>query len=1077
RELRVEIEQASGIKLEEVDSNLIKSLTASADLIGREEDFSLFKYHFEEVKCGRTEVVRLEGEWGVGKTRLLKEFKNFVQIQGGLVIWKNMAESGEMLLPEPQSLSIQTHPVVLIMDDFQKVNLKLLDSLINWLNQTKKEKLLICFALDNNLTLSEDDKKVQEVGSILDYNLKKSLTKIALKPFSEKKTMQLISSTIKWKNDPEITGQNIHRKTGGNPLLIVSSLNSLSGQGYLKRSGYSWELNPEGFNKINVPESYGSQIKGRLARLSPETFNLIETASVLGEEFELDILLKVVGYSEEEIKNHLTLLFSERLLQTQSSPYDKKFVFVNGLVRNLIYHKIEEGRRKGLHEKCGEVLEKFYSSGDDLMVNSLAYHFFQTENKELALKYSFLAGGKAEKENSHLDAIKYYENALKLYESGIKSILISKEEVLAKLGRLYVMTGNYDKALEYYSEAIKICKQEEQTPDRIAKLYQETGLLYFRKGEYEKAIEILTEGLSLCDSVQFPRIAAELNITLGWAYQRKSAHPQAVLCFQQSIRLLGKENSKESGLALNGLGVVNWELGEFKKALSYYNKSLEVFEELKDEKGIAIVNMNLGLLCTSKGESKEALDYFEKSLRLEQKYGNIANLSFLYNNLAITRESLYEWDKSLEYHLKSYELKEKMGDQSGMAITLCNMGLIHLRRGSLKKSLEDHSKALRLFQNLEDKPGVAHSCVRLGEIYLLKGEWSKSENYLKRSLRLRQELNDKSGMADSFNLLGKLNLEADDFATAFSQLKESLRLYDSLENVKKMLEVSLALTELELRQNNTIEAEIHLNYAEKLLRSIEDKALTGKFKKITGALLIQKGKLGEGLRELLEAVDAFKALKMRYDIGISYLDISKIRSEQGKYKEAKGYLKEALAIFKDLEIPAKVSDCENLIRGLSDSTQIDKQRTQVLYQISELLNNITDLDELLVKILDLAVEHLSAERAAVILYNPKDDSLELKMTRGIEIETKTDALKISRKVIKDVLRTQEPLIIEDTRRDPEISLYKSVITHNILSILCVPLTTKNKILGTIYVDHRSLSGIFSKEDLDFLKAFANLIAV
>ncbi|MDP2960368.1 MAG: protein kinase, partial [candidate division Zixibacteria bacterium] len=428
RELIEEIEQASGIKLEEVDSNLIKSLMASTDFIGREEDFSLLKYLYEEMKCGRTEVIHLEGECGVGKTRLLEEFKNFVQIQGGLVIWKNIAESGEMLLPEPQSLSIQTHPIVLIIDDFQKVNLKLLDSLINWLNQTKKEKFLICFALDNNLTLSEDDKKAQEVGSILGSNLKKSLTKIFLKPFSEKKTIQLISSTVTWKNDPEKIGQNIHRKTGGNPFLIISSLNSLSERGYIKRSGYSWELNPEGFNKINVPESYGSQIKGRLARLSPETFNLIETALVLGEEFELDILRKVAGYSEEEIEECLTLLFSERLLEEKLTSFGKKLGFVNGLVKDFIYLKIDEDKRKGLHEKCGEVLEKFYSSGDDLIVNSLAYHFVQAEKKELAFKYSFLAGEKAERENTHEEAIKHYENALKFYEQGLKEPFTSNEE-------------------------------------------------------------------------------------------------------------------------------------------------------------------------------------------------------------------------------------------------------------------------------------------------------------------------------------------------------------------------------------------------------------------------------------------------------------------------------------------------------------------------------------------------------------------------------------------------------------------------------------------------------------------------
>ncbi len=292
-----------------------------------------------------------------------------------------------------------------------------------------------------------------------------------------------------------------------------------------------------------------------------------------------------------------------------------------------------------------------------------------------------------------------------------------------------------------------------------------------------------------------------------------------------------------------------------------------------------------------------------------------------------------------------------------------------------------------------------------------------------------------------------------------------------------MLEVSLSLAELGLRQDNMTEAEIHLSYGEKLLNSIDDQAIKGKFKKVRAVFLKQKGKLEESLREFLEADNIFKILKMRYVRSITCLEIGKIKVEQKRFKEAKAYLKEALAIFKEAEIQSKVLKCETLLKDLSAFTPTDYQKTQVLYQVSELLARITDLDELLVKILDLAIEHLSAERAAVILYDPKDDSLELKAARGIEIETKAAALNISQRVIKDVLRKGEPLIIEDARSDPEISLYKSVITHNILSILCVPLVTNDRTLGTIYVDHRSLSGIFSKDDLDFLRAFANLIAV
>jgi len=253
--------------------------------------------------------------------------------------------------------------------------------------------------------------------------------------------------------------------------------------------------------------------------------------------------------------------------------------------------------------------------------------------------------------------------------------------------------------------------------------------------------------------------------------------------------------------------------------------------------------------------------------------------------------------------------------------------------------------------------------------------------------------------------------------------------------------------------------------------------MEGMYCTIKGLLLKQKGNPKESLNKLSDAARIFRKLKMRYELGEIYLEIGKLKHELGKFREARGYLNEASNTFKSMELPCMISDCDRLLNKLSSVTQLEKDRTSVLYQISDLLTNITDLDELLLRTLDLITEHLGAERAALILYNSEDEGLELKAAKGIETQTKQDALCISRKVIKDVIRTDAPLVIEDTRSDPEISQYKSVITYNILSILCVPLITRSKVLGVIYVDHRTLPGMFSKEDSDFLKAFANLVAV
>jgi Nif-specific regulatory protein len=1059
------------------DILLGRSLMTSTGFIGRESELVSLKEAFRRAESGKTEIVLLKGGFGIGKTRLLKEFKIFVQQHNGTVIWRNSLEMEQAALSDVHELLQNASYLVLIIDDFQNVSLEGTELLFRSAEQIKDKGVLICLAVEDDFMFSEKDQRTSRLESNLESLLKGNLTKILLQPLDKDDSSRSVNTMMNWRHGVEKIGELVYQKTGGNPFLVLYSLTSLLENGHLTRVNDCWEINPDGFEKIILPGPFSLRLGESLKRLGPESLNLLNAAAVMGTEPAFYLIPEISGCSTQKAKECAEELFKERILRTEVDSTGEKLVFINGMAKDFVYTQIGEENRKLLHRVVGKALESHYSHKLEEIIDDLARHFVEAGDESLAFKYSLAAGQKADRENNHKKAIMHYLNAAKFWGGNLGFEVPSRDKILERLGKLHSITGNLDKALGYYSEAIKISKQEEQSPDRIAKLCQEMGVLYLRKGKYEKAVEILNEGLSLCRKPLLARLSAELNTTLGWVYQRRSDYPEAISRFQRSIELLEKENSKELGLALNGLGVVYWTLGEFDKTLNCYHKSLKIFEELKEENSLATVHINLGLLSRSRDGSLEALDYFEKALCVKQKYGETADLSFLYNNIALTYENLYEWDKSLEYHLKSIELKEKMCDQNGLAVSFSNLGLVHLRRGALGKSLEYHLKALKLFRYLNDRPGIAHSCSSLGEVYLLREEWLESKTYLERSLRLRQESNDASGIADTLGLLGRLNLEIGDFSAASSQLQESLKLYDNLKNQKKMLELTLFLTELGLKQDDQTGAEAHLNHAEKLLDSVGDRALKGKFKRINGALWKRKGKVEECLREFSEAIKIFKTLKMRYELGMTYLEVGRIKCNQGTFREAKGYLNEALAIFRDLEIPKKILECEALLKELTNLTRVDLQRTQVLYQLSELLNNITDIDELLVKILDLAIEHLSAERAAVILYYPQNDSLELKAARGIETDTREDALNISRRIIKDVLKADAPLIIEDTRNDPEISSYKSVITHNILSILCVPLVTNDRTFGTIYVDHRSLSGIFSKEDLDFLKAFANLIAV
>lgn len=1078
REVVEDLKEFRDISSKEDEFLLGRSLIASAQFVGRGKELSLLRKAFEQAQPGQLKFILLIGEFGVGKTRLLKEFKDFVQVNNGTVVWKTSPDIGETFFTKSKNLIKGPYPLVLIIDDFQNAQSEAVEQLLDLVGEIKNERVLICLNLENNFTTSDKDKKSSAIESKIEQALKENLFKIVLEPLDQDETVELINSAPKWRNQVEKIADLFYQKTGGNPFLIVSVLFFLLEQGHLTRIDDFWVINPEGFKKIDLPEAYFSEVKQRLSRLSSESLNLVRVASVFGSELVFDLLVQISGYSKEKAKECLEEIFKEKILKTGVSSPGEKLVFINSLVKDLIYNEIEEEKRKTLHEVSGKILERCYSNNLEQIIDELAFHFVEAENKELGLKYSFLAGEKAERENNHGKAVEHYQNALKLYQEDFVFSLASKEEVLIKLASQYEDIGDFTKAFDLYSEALRLLKDKGEGIEKTLDLYRRIGSLRLKKGDYNQGIKLLNESLSLAEEEKFPKEFSMIYLTLGWAYKTQSDYPQAISLFRKASKLAERADySKGIALAFNGLGVIYWTTGRYDKALNLYTKALKIFEELKDQNGLATIYTNLGLLYRDKAKILEAIECFEKSLFYQEKLGNIRKLSILYNDLSLAYLSLGDWDKSGECQHKSLDLKKKIGDPKLIASSYNNLGLIYLRKGILDSASKHFLESFVLYRSLKDEPGIAFSYFNLGRIYLLKEDWDRAKRYLIHSLKIREKLSDEIGAADALRLLGKVSVETENFAQAEKEFRESLKLYDPTKNPKETMESTLFLAELRLKQNNPIEAEIYLSYAEKQLSSTEDQALEGMFNRINGLLLKQKGYQKEGLNKLLDSAKIFKKLKTRYELGEVYFETGKLKYELEKFREAKGYFREALNIFKSMEIPSKIGACEELIRKLTSLTQMERDRTNVLYQMSELLTNITDMDELLVKILDLVAEHLSAERVAVILYNPEDDSLELKAARGIETETKEDALSISRRVIKDVIKTDAPLIIEDARSDPEISQYKSVITYNILSILCVPLVTRNKVLGAIYVDHRSLAGMFSKQDSDFLKAFANLVAV
>lgn len=148
-----------------------------------------------------------------------------------------------------------------------------------------------------------------------------------------------------------------------------------------------------------------------------------------------------------------------------------------------------------------------------------------------------------------------------------------------------------------------------------------------------------------------------------------------------------------------------------------------------------------------------------------------------------------------------------------------------------------------------------------------------------------------------------------------------------------------------------------------------------------------------------------------------------------------------------------------------------RKNFEVLNKVTKTINSIMDYPVLLEKVMDLALETVNAERGAIILEDA--NNLEFAVARDISKENLKALADLSSSVVRKVITEGKPILLHDVQDDQRFKEAKSVVKHDIRSVLCVPLTSRGKLSGVIYADTRSRRGVFTSEELEFLAAFSD----
>lgn len=168
---------------------------------------------------------------------------------------------------------------------------------------------------------------------------------------------------------------------------------------------------------------------------------------------------------------------------------------------------------------------------------------------------------------------------------------------------------------------------------------------------------------------------------------------------------------------------------------------------------------------------------------------------------------------------------------------------------------------------------------------------------------------------------------------------------------------------------------------------------------------------------------------------------------------------------------------DELRKGASDLERRQKELAS-LYEVSQEIVSILNLDQLLESIMDRAIVLVSAERGFLVLWEPARDDFQVAVARRFDRgEVDSAQIEISHGVIRRVLASRKPVVTTNAQEDPRFKMSHSIITYQIRSVLAAPLIAKEDLIGAIYVDTRLSSRLFGESDLALLTAMANQAAV
>ncbi|MDX2138196.1 MAG: tetratricopeptide repeat protein [Chloroflexota bacterium] len=420
--------------------------------------------------------------------------------------------------------------------------------------------------------------------------------------------------------------QFLIQRASGNPFFTEQLALDLSERAMLIRlDNGSWDLSSSLPDEL--PMTIDAILVARLDRLINEVRNIVQVASVLGQQFVVPVLARMVR-QETQLLDYVHEAESEAIW-TKQDDEEVTYLFRHVLLRDAAYRMQLQERLRELHLLAGQAIEQIYEGDLSSFYPELAFHFEHAGQHDRAVTYLILAAKAMMDVYANREAMDYFQRATKIAQE-IQTAPLEMPVIHEGLGDLYEMRGEYEQAITNYNEAQRWLPEGQ--PSIRSRLLRKGGEVLLKWGSYADASARYEEALRELQADFRADEASRIYAGLSMILYRQNQIDDAIELAQLAL-VMAQEGKPNQAQALQNLGMLYWKRLERDVALQYNLQSLALWQELNNLNGSAAVHNNLGLLYQHQGDFETAITHYKLSLAQCEQVGNRHGLARVYDNL------------------------------------------------------------------------------------------------------------------------------------------------------------------------------------------------------------------------------------------------------------------------------------------------------------------------------------------------------------------------------------------------------------------------------------------------------------